>query len=194
MAFAVLYGAGSGALHAVSGPDHVLCLGPVALNHPRAPWKIGLSWGFGHALGTLLLAIPALLLAQLVSLPSLASWGNRLAGFALLGMAVWSWRSMHQHLSSGGPELRSPLLVGFVHGATGAGSLLLVLPVLLAGSLAGSVLFLVAFAVGSTVAMAGLTAAIAKLGARLRPALLERARVCLTALSFGFGAYLLITA
>jgi hypothetical protein len=168
MAVAMLYGAGSGALHAVTGPDHVLCLSPAALERSKAPWRIGLSWGVGHALGTLALAVPLIALAHVVHAPSLAAWGERLAGAALLATAVVSLRTLR---SAHGPakqtSLASPLRVGLVHGLTGAGSLVLVLPVIVTGSLERALLFLGAFALGSTLAMAALTSAIARLGSKL---------------------------
>src|SRR5690606_31481365 len=91
MTSAVLLGASSGALHAVTGPDHVLSLGPLMLGRPPAPWRIGLSWGAGHALGTLLLALPVVWFTQSVHLPWLAALGDRLAGLALIATAAWSF-------------------------------------------------------------------------------------------------------
>lgn len=49
MTAAILYGAGSGALYAVTGPDHVLSLGPVALRRKRGSFRVGLAWGVGPA-------------------------------------------------------------------------------------------------------------------------------------------------
>src|ERR1041384_330945 len=135
MTVAILSGATSGALHAVTGPDHLLSLGPAVLRAPRAASRIGLSWGAGHALGTLLLALPLLLLAQLVQLSFLASAGNRVAGAAVLATAAWSWRSSKSRAEVGGTvDARSPLWVGLIHGVTGASALLLVLPSALGGS------------------------------------------------------------
>ena len=79
MTLALLYGASSGALHAVSGPDHLLSLGPAALAAPRGSFRVGLVWGLGHALGTLVLSVPLLVLAELVPLEAFASVSERLA-------------------------------------------------------------------------------------------------------------------
>src|SRR5688572_11920511 len=187
MALAILYGAGSGALHAVTGPDHVLSLGPAALAQPRGSWRIGFHWGIGHALGTLLLALPALLLARLLHLEALASIGDRLSGAVLCVTAALACWSLHRGVPQARAEQRSSLLVGLLHGMTGAGSLVLVLPVLVAGSALRSTLFLTAFAVGSTLAMALFTWAIAHLAGALENRVIERARRTLIVASFALG-------
>lgn len=176
MTVALLSGATSGALHAVTGPDHLLSLGPAVLRAPRQASRIGLLWGAGHALGTLLLALPLLLVAHLVHLSFLASGGNRLAGAALLLTAAWSWRSARAQVRDDAPDGRSPLWVGLVHGLTGASALLLVLPSALGGSSLRAALYLVAFALGSMLAMAVLTHALGRLGGLLQPQLVARAQ------------------
>lgn len=193
MTVAMLYGAGSGALHAVTGPDHVLCLSPAALQRPKASWRIGLVWGVGHALGTLALAVPLLVLAHAVHVPSLAAWGERLAGAALLATAVLSLRTLRTaRADTAHAPLKSPLWVGLVHGLTGAGSLVLVLPMIVTGSVDRALLFLAAFAIGSTLAMAALTSAIAKVGRALDPRTIERAQLGLAVGAALLGTYWLL--
>jgi uncharacterized membrane protein YfcA len=201
MSLAILYGAGSGALHAVAGPDHVLALSPAALEHPKDSWRIGLTWGVGHAFGTLVLALPLIALAQAVQLQTLAAWGERVAGATLLATAVLSLRALSVQRRSASvprsgadprPRLASPLLVGLVHGATGAGSLVLVLPVIASGSLERTALFLVAFAVGSTLAMAALTRTIAAAGQALTTKQLRHAQQALSIAAGALGAYWLL--
>jgi len=193
MTIAMLYGAGSGALHAVTGPDHVLCLSPAALQRPKASWRIGMVWGVGHALGTLALAVPLLVLAHVVHVPALAAWGERLAGAALLATAFLSVRTLRTARVDTAPApLKSPLWVGLLHGLTGAGSLVLVLPVIVTGSIDRALLFLAAFAIGSTVAMAALTSAIAKVGRTLNARTIERAQLALALGAALLGAYWLV--
>jgi nickel/cobalt transporter (NicO) family protein len=163
MTVAILSGASAGALHAVTGPDHLLSLGPAALRAPTIAGRIGLSWGGGHALGTLLLSLPLLALAQMVHISWFAAFGGRLAGLALIAVAAWSWRSL-RHAGHSQGDTRSPFWVGLVHGVTGAGALLLVLPAALSGDGWRALLYLAAFALGSTVAMALLTHAIGRVG------------------------------
>lgn len=176
MTVAILSGATSGALHAVTGPDHLLSLGPAVLRAPRAASRIGLLWGAGHALGTLLLALPLLVLAQLVQLSFLASAGNRVAGAALLVTAAWSWHASRARAEASTVDARSPLWVGLIHGVTGASALLLVLPSALGGSTLRAVVYLLAFALGSTLAMGALTHALGKVGGLLKPQVVSTAQ------------------
>jgi hypothetical protein len=210
MTSAMLFGASSGALHAVTGPDHVLSLGPLVLDRRRSPWRIGMSWGIGHALGTLLLALPAVWFTQAVDLPWLAAVGDRLAGLALLLTAAWSFYQARAHALSAarataheaGDGVRSPattpgigrnaFLVGVVHGLTGAASLMLVVPMLASGSRVSSLAFLFAFALGSTLGMALLTSLLARLGSRLEPRVLGRSRALLCAASAALGCFWLL--
>lgn len=197
MTVAILSGASSGAIHAVTGPDHLLSLGPAALSSPRAAGRIGLVWGAGHALGTLLLSFPLLMLAQLVHLSSLAAVSTRLAGLALLASAAWSWHSSRAPRapasgSSVTADARSPFWIGLVHGVTGAGPLLMLLPNTLGASLLRSSLYLSAFAVGSTLAMATLTRTIGQLGHALKANTLRRVEHTLLLGAAGLGSVWLI--
>lgn len=195
MTATILYGASSGMLHAVTGPDHVLSLGPVVLRYPRASFRIGLHWGIGHGLGTLLLAVPLLVLSGMVHLPlmaALAAWGERIAGGALLMAAAWSFWSRRHADKAQTVDARSPLWVGLIHGATGASSLLLLMPVLTSGALPRTLTFLAAFSIGSTLAMALFTSAIAKVGTRLSGRFIERAQNVLGFAAAALGAYWIV--
>lgn len=170
---AALTGLGSGALHAVAGPDHVLSLAPLSVGRARGAWRVGLAWGLGHGGGTLLLA----LLASLLPLEAIGPWAARLAGVALAATGAVNLVSLRRAraLLAGGPApieapgmprpfagSRAVAAVGLVHGATGAAALLLLLPALTRTGGDGA-LYLAGFTVGSTAAMAGLTAALSAL-------------------------------
>jgi nickel/cobalt transporter (NicO) family protein len=189
MTSAVLFGASSGALHAVTGPDHVLSLGPMVIESRRAPWRIGASWGLGHAAGTLLLSLPALVFASALHLPLLATIGERLAGASLVATAAWSYYQIHRSVAVAPiPHAqRSAILLGFVHGLTGAASLLLVLPMVASAPRLTSAAFLVAFAIGSILGMALLTAFLARIGSRLEPRTARRVSQLLSAASAALG-------
>jgi nickel/cobalt transporter (NicO) family protein len=143
--------------------------------------RIGLYWGVGHALGTVLLSLPLLFLMQATHVAALATSSHRLAGLALLVTAAWAWRSSRRRAPEVRADTRRPLWVGLVHGVTGAGALVLLLPNLLGGSVARSLAYLLAFAVGSTAMMVLFTHSIGRFGAVLAAtavARLQRVLLC----------------
>ncbi|WP_246137609.1 hypothetical protein [Myxococcus llanfairpwllgwyngyllgogerychwyrndrobwllllantysiliogogogochensis] len=160
MPLIALAAVGSGALHALAGPDHLLSLAPLSVGRRRGAWRVGLLWGFGHGLGTLIAAGVLLVLLSAVHLESVDRWAERLAGLALLGMGVWGLR---RKLGSGDEALasRGVLAVGLVHGLTGASALVLLLPIAVSGTAPEQALYLGGFSIGSTLAMSALTASIA---------------------------------
>ena len=177
----------------MTGPDHVLSLGPMAIGARSSSWRLGARWGLGHAAGTLLLCVPVLWFAQHARLPFLASLGDRLAGVALLSTALVSfvqvWRQRATHEADG---TKNAVVVGFVHGLSGAASLVLVVPMLAGGSLPASLIFLGAFAAGSLAGMAVLTSVLARLGTRLAPRRVRAARHVACAASAALGLFWLL--
>lgn len=162
MGVAVLTAMGSGALHALSGPDHLLSLAPLSVGRSRGAWRVGMIWGLGHGLGTLAAASVLIVALSALPLEGVDSWAERVAGFTLLVMGAYGLKRRALPEPSK-VEVRSVLAVGLVHGITGAAALLLILPAVVSGTPVSRALYLGGFAVGSTLAMAALTAAIAAL-------------------------------
>ncbi|AGC44977.1 hypothetical protein MYSTI_03671 [Myxococcus stipitatus DSM 14675] len=160
MPLIALAGVGSGALHALAGPDHLLSLAPLSVGRRQGAWWVGLMWGLGHGLGTLLAAGALLVLLSAVHLEFVDRWAERVAGLALLGMGVWGL-TRRQAVAGEAQPPRGVAAVGLVHGLTGASALLLLLPVTVSGTALEQALFLGGFSVGSTLAMSALTAGIA---------------------------------
>lgn len=168
MAQAILLGATSGALHAVTGPDHLLSLGPAALRRAKDSFRVGLIWGLGHGGGTLLLAAMLWLASTAVDLSWVSRFSERAAGAVLLVSGLLAFRRTRPlELSAPARSSGAPLQVGFLHGATGASALLLLTPALSSPELGRRFGYLLAFAIGSTLAMALLTFALGALSARL---------------------------
>lgn len=170
MTAAALAGLGTGAFHAVSGPDHLLSLAPLSLGFGRRAWRVGLLWGVGHALGTLLCAGVMAAVAAALDLEVLRTWGDRIAGGALLVTGVVGLRRwlLHRSPAEGATASKkqskvtawSVLSIGFIHGVTGAAAVLMLLPAAVSESAVWQALYLGGFAFGSTLAMAALTAAL----------------------------------
>ncbi|WP_437721137.1 hypothetical protein [Sorangium sp. So ce861] len=210
MTLAVVTGIGSGALHAVTGPDHILSLTPMAAAHRRSGFRIGLLWGLGHGLGTLIVCLALIALAAGARIEAVSGWSERAAALALVGMGAWSLRRDRRTPRGQAQEARDATrigrkaaLVGLVHGLTGAAALLLVLPAVFARSEAVRALFLLGFTAGSSLAMAGMTALMSWAMARApaaRPssagaiAPAEKLRLAASALSIGLGAWWLLRA
>lgn len=55
MVTAILAGVALGALHAVTGPDHVAAVVPMSLGTPWKGARTGLGWGAGHGVGVAVL-------------------------------------------------------------------------------------------------------------------------------------------
>jgi len=191
LTLALLFGFGSGAVHAVTAPDHLLSIAPVVLRAPARALPVGTAWGVGHALGTLLLGLPLLLLAAVVNLARFGPWGVRLAGLALLVTTAWSWQTSRRAVAVA-VDTRAPFLVGLVHGVTGAAALLLMLPVLVSASLVASVGFLLTFAVGSTLGMVAFAWMVGRLGSNLAPRATDRLQAATLVLAVLIAAALLV--
>ncbi len=81
-----------GAIHVVSGPDHLAAVAPFAAESRRKAWKIGLRWGVGHAGGVLFIGLLSLLLHDWLPLDAISSWSERLVGVVLIGIGLWGLR------------------------------------------------------------------------------------------------------
>lgn len=124
-----LAGLGAGALHVVSGPDHLAALGPVASRAPERAIRLGALWGVGHGLGVLSVAAVGRLGLDALELSTLSGWAELAVGFVLVALGVRALRSRaHAHE---GRTTESALGVGLLHGAAGAHHLFAVLPGLL---------------------------------------------------------------
>lgn len=190
----ILLGAGSGALHAVAAPDHLLSLGPAALQDPRGSLRVGGLWGVGHGFGTLVLGLPLVMMASAVEVAWLSEVTARVAGLVLMLTAWWSWRTLKRPLGIQPPASRGgPFWVGLLHGITGAGALVLMLPMVTAGHQLSALSFLFAFSVGSALGMAGLTHAIGRVATHLKDSVMVRAQqLMITAAALLGGTWLVM--
>jgi hypothetical protein len=198
MTAAILTGVSSGAVHAVTGPDHLLSLAPLAMRGERASWKVGLIWGLGHGVGTLAVGLAAATLVGSLNLEAWASVGERLAGAALIAVVLWSL--LRARLAVNSPESHqgqhdqrgSVFGVGLVHGVSGAFALLLLLPLAIGKTAVVQLTFLLAFALGSAAAMSLMTSWLSAASRRVSPSWLNRIRYGVSALALGLGSWWLL--
>jgi hypothetical protein len=108
MAFAA--GLAAGAVHVLSGPDHLAAVAPLAAaGRGLRPALVGLRWGLGHAAGVLLIGGIAFALRGLVDPHLLSGWGERAVGAVLVLVGLWglrraSSRWVHAHPHAHGPD------------------------------------------------------------------------------------------
>jgi hypothetical protein len=196
MGVAAIAGMSWGALHAVAAPDHVLSLAPEAVARPRSAWRIGLWWGAGHALGTLAFAAAAAVLAAALHAERLEGFADRAAGLALVATGLLGLRrcwALHAAAARAAAiaSRGGNFAVGVLHGLTGAAALVLALPAL-AGSGAARWVWLAGFSLGSTAAMAALTAGLAAGARRLTGPLVRLAAPFASGLSVLVGVALTV--
>ncbi|MBL8863366.1 MAG: hypothetical protein JNK02_15330 [Planctomycetes bacterium] len=176
IATALALGLAAGALHALTGPDHVAGVAPFAARRGRAAWRTGVAWGLGHAAGAAAAAAVALALrAQIPGLEEgLSEWSERLVGLLLcvigaLGLA----RILRQRAAHDVPATRdrSVFGLGLVHGAAGISHLFAVLPALAFPGTLAPAAYLAAYALASLGAIALLAIGIGGLASTSRPSL-----------------------
>ena len=177
----VLTGLAAGAVHVVSGPDHLAALAPIAADQPKHAMRLGVRWGLGHGASVVTLGLLGLIARTVVDLHAFSQWSEFAVGFVLIGVGLWAFRQasrlvIHQHEHTHDNDTHAHLhihastkphthptahrghnhaafFVGALHGAAGTGHLFGVLPSL-ALPTAQAAAYLATYVVGAVVAMA----------------------------------------
>jgi hypothetical protein len=176
MLISVLTGFAAGAVHVVSGADHMVAMAPSSIRKPRVALYEGLAWGIGHSAGVLILSILGILAKDLINIELMSSYAEFLVGISLLVVGFLAIRTslkvnihMHQHIhgeetthkhfhfhSHGNKLHRShshaATGLGVLHGFAGASHLFAVIPAL-ALPFFGALAYLFAYLLGSIFAM-----------------------------------------
>ncbi len=222
---ALLSGLAAGFLHVISGPDHLAAVAPLAVRGHRQPWAAGLRWGLGHSAGVALVGLLVLGLREAFPLSAVSAWSERLVGVLLIGIGLWSVRqamrvqihahehahdgSAHRHLHFHSADHRhgpagdahvhthAAFGIGTLHGLAGSSHFLGVLPSLALPTTGQRIGYLLAFAVGTVVAMTGfstlLGAILSRWGGNGRLAYRSVLLACATA-AFAVGGWWIVTA
>lgn len=178
----VVTGLVAGAIHVVSGPDHLAAVAPFAAESKHKAWNVGLRWGVGHAGGVLFVGMLSLLLRDWLPLDAISSWSERLVGVVLIGIGLWGARRalsgrVHTHEHEHGGEkhvhihthdgagahthegatehrhTHAAFAVGTLHGMAGSSHFLGVLPALAFPTMTEAVWYLTAYGIGTVAAM-----------------------------------------
>ena len=176
MLISVLTGFAAGAVHVVSGADHMVAMAPSSIQKPREALSNGLGWGVGHSAGVLILSALGILAKDLINIELMSSYAEFLVGISLLIVGLLAIRTsmkvnihMHQHIHGEGKphkhfhfhslgnklhsgHMHAATGLGILHGFAGASHLVAIIPAL-ALPLVGAIAYLFAYLLGSVIAM-----------------------------------------
>ena len=155
-----LAGLVAGAVHVLSGPDHLAAIAPYAVADKARSWRTGVRWGLGHSAGVLGVGLLVLLTRQALPVEALSARSELGVGLVLVGIGIWGirvallrrdgqpWGTRQRHVHG-----RAAFAVGTLHGLAGSSHLLGILPALALLSDAVASAYLLCFGTGSVVAM-----------------------------------------
>lgn len=170
----------AGALHVWSGPDHLTAIAPLAVRSQKKSWITGLRWGIGHSLGVAIVGAAFLVLREIIPIEEISGWSERLVGVILIIIGIWGFRKVfktrlhtHTHKHDGeehthvhlhkNPEthekpeahihLHAALGIGVLHGFAGSSHFLGILPALAFSTMIQSVIYIIAFGIGTIISM-----------------------------------------
>lgn len=221
MIFIALSGLVAGAVHVVTGIDHMAALVPLSVGRHLKALRTGAVWGLGHSTGVLAVGAVALMLRGLLHVDLVSSVGERLVGAALIAIGLFAIRGalrleIHSHVHAhdgAGPHAHlhahprravshepsahhghTAMAAGTLHGVAGSAHLFGILPALALPSRGGAALYLLMFAAGTVFAMAGFAAAVGvtTAGAARTSSRLRPALVAAGALACAVGLYWLV--
>jgi len=191
---ATIGGLFAGGLHAVTGPDHLAALLPLCMSRR---WWIALTtgayWGLGHGIGAALVGALAFAVRGALNLDVLSSYMEAAVGASIVIIGVngiresQEWETEATHSMAEGPtekakqhslavalsqppkaqSIVSTLLTGILHGCSGSGHLLGVMPALTMPTWRVAVTYLVSFGLGTMAAMSIFTGVVGELSLRM---------------------------
>ncbi len=151
----------AGALHVFGGPD-VVGLAPFSVEAGRQAWRVGMRWGVGHALGSVVLGLLAYGARDFLDLDLLSGSGEVFAGLLLVAIGVWGFWHL-RHVDAPASAMPAAQIsthvhttmafgVGLAHGVFGTGTVLLVMPILAMSTWGHAFAFLAGYGLGAVAA------------------------------------------
>jgi hypothetical protein len=175
----------AGAVHALTGPDHMAGVAPFATMRGSRAWRVGVAWGLGHASGAAVAALVVLALRRWIpgAEEHLSAISERLVGIVLCivgAMGLRACRSaghthehdgfVHVHLfwnrragtSHARRGARAPFILGLLHGSAGLSHVFAILPALALPGFELPALYLAAYGIGCLLAITGFAGVIGR--------------------------------
>ncbi len=201
----------AGALHVVTGPDHLAAVSPLAVVEGQRSWRSGLQWAIGHTSGVLVIGWIGLALREILPIDSISGFSEGLIGWVLMGIGLWglrvTWRDrlhshahthdgvVHEHWHAHGVShshrhKHAAIWIGMLHGMAGGSHVVGVMPALILPHAVDAVAYLIAFGIGTIAAMTAFTTSMGFVSARLRKPLYHKSLLILTSCAaIAVGAY-----
>lgn len=189
----ILAGLAAGALHVLSGPDHLAAVLPGAISARWKALRVGLAWGLGHGLGVILLGGLAILFRSALDLSRISSAAEILVGLFLLLVGARAIAASRRIATDRRPSERhthKALGFGLIHGLAGGSHLLGALPALALGR-GSALIYLLCFLIGGAAGMAVFSLGAVKLVQRDR--WVPAALACSGGLAMAVGGFWLIS-
>ena len=179
----------AGGLHAVTGPDHLAALLPLCMG--RRWWialYTGAYWGLGHGIGAALVGALAFAVRGALNLDALSAYMEAAVGISIIIIGANGMREAREWgIEHEGPTevakqhsleaalnqqpqtvgVVSTLGTGILHGCSGSGHLLGVMPALAMPSWTVATTYLVMFGVGTMLAMSIFTSVVGELSSQM---------------------------
>lgn len=167
--FALFAGLFAGALHVVSGPDHLAAIAPFSATGKKRAARIGLRWGIGHSGGVILVGLVALLFRDTFNVIAFSSAAEWLVGVTLIAIGLWGLRQayadrihdgnhehgpvQHAHIHLANRHSHAAWAIGTLHGLAGSSHFFGIIPALAFPTIGEAVAFLTAYGAGTMAAM-----------------------------------------
>ncbi|MGB0579202.1 MAG: sulfite exporter TauE/SafE family protein [Limisphaerales bacterium] len=174
----------AGAIHVLSGPDHVAAIAPLSADRGREAARLGLRWGMGHSAGVILVGLLALTFRDAFGMVAFSNAAEWVVGITLIGVGLWGIRRAfskqvndephvhgdleHAHIHVRHRHTHAALAIGILHGFAGSSHFLGVVPALALPTVGDAIAFLVAYGIGTIAAMTLVAAGIGRLGVQSR--------------------------
>ena len=149
----------AGAFHVVSGPDHLIAVGPLTLRRNQSSWLCGLVWGAGHSVGVGIIGLLYCLFSESGIILHISLGAEKLVGIGLICIGIVGLQMIfrHQHSSNEGLQQGNHTAValgfGVLHGSAGAHHLIGLLPLLAFEDIVSIVIYLLTYCLGTVIAM-----------------------------------------